>query len=177
MTESKTCVIAGSLPLPVLGMYVLPTFPQWEPFSRMWPWEKMCENHLGGLHDWTLLRPVYKLLRFWRVGVEIYSPSKKSHICKFPCLLTLPPTSLEWLPLSSFCLCPLCTGASLWILCKMQVINSTWEGSWEDPGKYDTPSAWHTHMHRNDSSSSWFFVLYPTKSLITKYGTSYLLCL
>lgn len=30
-------------------------------------------DHLDCICDWTPLRPLYKLLRFWRAGVEIYS--------------------------------------------------------------------------------------------------------
>lgn len=48
------------------------------------------------------LRPLHKLLRGWWVGEgSIHLAVRKtSLVCKFPCFLILPPTNLEWLPLS-----------------------------------------------------------------------------
>ena len=53
---------------------------------------------------WTIyvtkqLRPPYKPLRFWQAGAYSFSSCghpRTSLICKFPCLLNLPPTNLEW---------------------------------------------------------------------------------
>lgn len=51
-------------------------------------------------HDWTLLRPLYKL----KIGSVSVERERSTHlaatwdkpICKFPCLPNLPPTNLEW---------------------------------------------------------------------------------
>ena len=31
-----------------------------------------CSDHLNGIHAWSWLRPLYKYLKFWLVGIEIY---------------------------------------------------------------------------------------------------------
>lgn len=58
----------------------------------------MCwGDHLDGIRDWTQSRALYKHLRLWQVGVEIYlfhGPQDKS--CKFFCLLHLPTANVEW---------------------------------------------------------------------------------
>ena len=57
----------------VLEMYVLPTIPTLEAVSRMCCERvKCCWDHLAGTCDWIQLRLLYKVLRFWLVGVEIY---------------------------------------------------------------------------------------------------------
>ena len=87
-------------PLPLKCTFC-PLFPLWEPFLRMQTWGSMClGDHLDWIHDWTLLRPLYKLLRFWRqvpraTHLENNAQDKPRLVCTFPCLLTLPPTSLE----------------------------------------------------------------------------------
>ena len=62
---------------------------------------KMCWDHLL-IHGLNQLRSLYKLLRFWKLITVIYfSYGLLSLVCKFPCLLKLPPTSLKW-PASFF---------------------------------------------------------------------------
>lgn len=65
-----------------------------------------CWDHL----DWTC-----DCLRFWRAGPEIYClvATQTSLIDKFPCLLNLPSTNLEWSASSLASSFPLCMGASL----------------------------------------------------------------
>ena len=59
---------------PVLVIYVPPSALVAWAISRTHPWEsQVCWDHLDWICDWTLLRPLYKLLRFWRAGVEIES--------------------------------------------------------------------------------------------------------
>ena len=31
-----------------------------------------CSDHLNSIHAWSWLRPLYKYLKFWLVGIEIY---------------------------------------------------------------------------------------------------------
>lgn len=100
---SWTPVIRGSsLPSFVLGMYVLPTATKWGPFQgQSLERAVCCWNHLDSIHDWTLLKPLHKLLRFWgwmQKSSHLVAP-KPSLMCQFPCLLHPPPTYLEWLPL------------------------------------------------------------------------------
>ena len=71
-----------------------------------------CWGSLVGIHDWTQLRPLCKLL-FTILGGEwrdwlIFWPPKTNLVCRFTCLLKLPPTNLSSLPLVSPC--PLYTG-------------------------------------------------------------------
>lgn len=72
---------------------------------RMQIWEKKvsCWDHLDWMCDWIQLRPLCKLWRFWLAGRETYSscgPSRISLLCKLPCFLNPPPTSLG--PSASF---------------------------------------------------------------------------
>ena len=60
-------------------------------------------DHTDSTCAWTPLRSFYKLLRFYWASVEVHSflaESRTSLGGKSPCLLPLPTTSLEWLPLS-----------------------------------------------------------------------------
>lgn len=76
-------------------------------------------NHLDWIPDWSSIRPLYKLLRFWQVGAEIYLsswPPKRSLICKVllliktatyqsqvACLFLWPLLALQvWGPISDF---------------------------------------------------------------------------
>lgn len=56
------------------------------------------------MHDWTPLWPLYKHLRLWLAGVEIFSSHSHPTQAKFPCLSNLSPPSLEW----SVSVCSLC---------------------------------------------------------------------
>lgn len=49
---------------------------------------RCCWDYLGGMWDWTHSRPLYGLLRFWWVGVEILS-------CGSPTILTT--LAVHWL--------------------------------------------------------------------------------
>lgn len=75
-----------------------------EAAPRIQPWNRNMVLKLSGwVRNWTLLRSLYKLSRFWQVGTEInssYSCSRQAS-CKFLCLLNLPPTNLGW-PASFF---------------------------------------------------------------------------
>ena len=78
-------------------------FPYYQPFQGHRLKRVRCYwAHLDSICDWTQLSPLYKLLRFWL-------PPKTSLICKFSCLLNLPPTNLECS--ASFLHSP-CMGAS-----------------------------------------------------------------
>lgn len=90
-------------PSPEFGMYILHMVPWWEPFSGTQPLRRWCcGDHLDCLQAWALLSLRYKLLRFWQAGAEIHSSLKENHVCKLPCLPSLPSTSLEWLPFHPF---------------------------------------------------------------------------
>ena len=83
--------------LPILGMNILPTLSQ---CSKNCHLDKVryCWGHLNGIHDWTQIRPLGKISRFWQ-GIEIYLPfsrPKTSLSCKFLCLWQLPAANLEW---------------------------------------------------------------------------------
>lgn len=64
--------------------------------------------------SWTPLRLLYKLLRYsgWVRRLVLWLP-ETSLICKFPYLLNLPPTNLEWSASSLISPCPPCVGTSL----------------------------------------------------------------
>lgn len=69
-------------------------------------------DHLNGICDRTPFRVLYKLLRFWWVGAEIYlsrTTQDKPYIM-LPCLLNLQPTNLKW----SVSPWPPCSEANLW---------------------------------------------------------------
>ena len=54
-------------------------------------------DHLDGICDWTQLRPLYTLLNSGGQGWRAHLVATKfSLVCKFPCLLNLPRTNLEW---------------------------------------------------------------------------------
>ena len=97
---------------PVLGMYLPLAVPQWSRFQGHSLERVRCWNHLDSICDWTQLRPLYKLVRFWQAGGR--SPwlvvPKTSLVRKFPGLSHLPPPHLEWLPLSLIFLRPPCVG-------------------------------------------------------------------
>lgn len=101
--------------------------PQWELFQGCSLKRVRCRhNHMDGIGDWTQLRSLYELLRFWWAGasVDIYSfvVPRTSLVYEFSRLLKLPPTNLEWpasffsfsLLLSSVSPCFSYLGANLW---------------------------------------------------------------
>ena len=78
-----------------------------------------CWDHLDSTHDWTKVRPLHKLSRSWQglwSSTYLVAP-KVSLLCKFSCLLNLPTTPLEWLPLP-----PVSPGPHVWAL----VSDFTW---------------------------------------------------
>lgn len=104
-------------PSSVLGKYALPPLPTVGAIPRTQPWESKVLLKPSGIQDWTPLGPLCKLLRFRRQGVEIYSSCgcPRQARSKFPWLLTLPLTNLEW-PASFFSLSlpSVSMEASLW---------------------------------------------------------------
>lgn len=164
-------------PSPEFGMCVLHTVPRWQPFSRMQPLRQWCcGDHLDCLQDWTLLRPRYKLLRFWQACVEITHHSRKTMYLS--CLVYQP----CHLPVWSACLFPpsfsaLCVQG---LVCESSGRPEWWDlheiylgGSLRRSRELRCIQCFHTHTHRNASSSSWIIFPYLTKSLITKYVTLY----
>lgn len=112
---------------PILECMFCPQFPQWELFQGCSLKRVRCRhNHMDGIGDWTQLRSLYELLRFWWAGasVDIYSfvVPRTSLVYEFSRLLKLPPTNLEWpasffsfsLLLSSVSPCFSYLGANLW---------------------------------------------------------------
>ena len=67
---------------PVLEMYIPPILLALGASSRMWLWEsRTLLRPSDGIHHWTPLRPLYKLLRFWRAGAEIlWRPRQASYV-------------------------------------------------------------------------------------------------
>lgn len=66
-------------PSPVLRRHFLLTDPQWEPVQgRSLEGVLYCWDHLDSVQDWTQARPLYKHLRIWQTGSEIYWP------CSYP---------------------------------------------------------------------------------------------
>lgn len=66
---------------------------------------RCCWDHLDDICDWTHLRSLCKLLR------SVYLVAlKTSLICKFPCLLKLPPANLECFAFFRFSLSSVCRG-------------------------------------------------------------------
>ena len=84
---------------PVLGMCIPPVILTLGIISKIQPRESKVLLRPPGLNRWlNQLRPLYKLLRFWQVGMELnlsMATQNKPH------LLKLPPTHLEWSALSS----------------------------------------------------------------------------
>ena len=104
--ENWTWAIRGSsLPPLCLEWTVHPPFPQWELFQgHSLERAVCCWAHLGGILDWTQLRPLYNFLRFagWVCRcTRLAASPDTSLLSKFPCLLNLTPTNLEW-PASFF---------------------------------------------------------------------------
>lgn len=64
------------LPCPY-NIHFAPPFPQLEPFSRMQTWESNVLLNPSEQYAFSQVRLLYKLLRFWRVGVEFYSPCSR----------------------------------------------------------------------------------------------------
>ena len=113
---SWTLVNRGSS-RPVLRMCTYPPCTQRELRSRTRLSESNVSLRPSGQYTW--LNPAKasnKLLRLWRAGVEIthLTAYKTCLLCKFPCLLTLPPTNLEWSAAFFFShSLPPCMGAGL----------------------------------------------------------------
>lgn len=94
-------------PFPALGRYIMPVVPTAGVVSRCSLDKLMCcSKYLDWIYDRTLLKPIYKLfLRFWQAGgagggewtgdLLILWSLRANLICKFPCLLNLPPPNLE----------------------------------------------------------------------------------
>ena len=83
-----------------LGSFLMSRlFTSGGPFQGFSLEKVMCYwDHRDWTPDWTPLRPLYRLLRFLQVVSEIYLScwlSLTSLICKFPCLLQLPPDNLK----------------------------------------------------------------------------------
>ena len=114
---SWTQAIKGSSPPPPsLECTFCPPFPQWKPFQGHNLKRVMCcWDHLDNMWDWTQLRFLYKLVRFWQTGVEIYSSCgylrQASYVRKFSCFFKRPLTNLEWS--ASF----LVSSGPLWLPC------------------------------------------------------------
>ena len=69
---SWTQAVRSSSPLPLSLKCVFCTlFPQWKPPPGGLDRTMCYWDYLGGIRDWTPLRPLCKLLRFWQAGVEI----------------------------------------------------------------------------------------------------------
>ena len=87
-------------PLSILEIYVLLTIPIVGATSRMQPWESKVLLRPSGLNIW--LNPVKASIYTFKILVGrcrdlfILWPPKTSFVNKFPCLLTLPLTNLEW---------------------------------------------------------------------------------
>lgn len=101
--ENQTQASGDSSPLPLsLECAFYPPFPWLELFLGCRLERERCRwDHLDSTCDWASLRPLCKLLRFWRSGVEIYLSCgvHTNFLCKFPCLLHLPPANLDGRPL------------------------------------------------------------------------------
>ena len=67
--------------------------------TKSWTRLKQLSMPADSIHNWTPLRLLHKLLKFWWVVWEIYLvlwPNKANLICKALCLLKLPPPNLQW---------------------------------------------------------------------------------
>ena len=78
-----------------------------------------CWDHLDCIHDWTWLGILYKLLRLWQVGVEMYSSCHSRKVSYVNSLAYQTCHLPIWggLPLSLVSPCPACMGASLQTNC------------------------------------------------------------
>lgn len=99
--QSWTRAIEGSLPSPLhLGMYLLPTVPNGSLFQK-YRLERVrwCWDHL----DWTHLRILYKLLKFWWMSSTLCHWRQASYISS---LLKVPSTNVGWSAFFGFsCMC------------------------------------------------------------------------
>lgn len=86
------------LPL-VLGMCALPTVPIAGAPPKTWPWESMVLR-LSVLNMWLISVKAstwtFRILVARFRSLLALCHLKSSLICKFPCLLKLPPSDLEW---------------------------------------------------------------------------------
>ena len=73
----------------------------------------MCWDHLDGIHEWTQLRPLYKLLVTWCGDLLILWPPKTYFVSKFLSYYNVHLLIWSGLPLCSVSLCPLCYGDQL----------------------------------------------------------------
>lgn len=65
--------LEASHPLPCPWKTFLLMFPQWEPVQgRSLKGALYCWDHLDSVWDWTQARLLYKSLRIWQTGSEIY---------------------------------------------------------------------------------------------------------
>lgn len=84
-----TWAVGGYSPLPVFGVFVLPTIPVLTAFPVRSLERVGCWDHLNCIHDWTPQRPTYTLLRLWWLGAEIYSfcrcPEQVSYVSSLAC--------------------------------------------------------------------------------------------
>lgn len=91
-----------------------PLYPLWEPFSRMQPLESNVLLRPSGLY--MSLNPVKASINFKILARQLWRSTHfvaiRDQPCKFPCLLNLTYSNLEW-PASSVSPCPLFTGANL----------------------------------------------------------------
>ena len=107
----------SSLPLLSLEITFLPALPTMNHFQEH-SFERalFCWDHLHSVCDWTLLRSLYKHLRFWQVDEEIFlfcgCPKQASHMsflaywtCHLPMWSGLP---LHLVPLCHLCVEPVC---------------------------------------------------------------------
>lgn len=89
------------IPSQSLEYMLCPLFPWWEWFQgQSLKRISCCWHHLDGTCDWTLLRPLYKLLRLWQMGGETSSSSScpwQTLYINSLFLFKPPPTYLEWL--------------------------------------------------------------------------------
>lgn len=87
-------------PTLVFEMYVLPIVPILDATSGTQPWERNVLLRPSGLYLW--LNPVKAFIQTLKIlagrcrDLLVLQPLKTSLIHKFPCLLKLPPTNLEW---------------------------------------------------------------------------------
>lgn len=113
---SWTWAVRGSAPplLPSPEHTFCPPFLQREQFQgHSLERVSCCWDHLDSVRDWTQLRPLYNLLRFWRVGAEIYLSCGHSRWASYVSSLAYYMCHLPiWsrLPLPSVSPCPACMG-------------------------------------------------------------------
>lgn len=97
-------------PIPSLETYKLSTIPIVGAISMMQPWEsEVFLRHLAGVRDRILISSIWTFETLAGKCVDlVLPPLKTSLICNFPCLLTLPPTNLDWSASSLVSPCPQC---------------------------------------------------------------------